>query len=69
MSIGKDYISELWPLMGLLFISQMIYDYGEPWWNNMDREYKRTRRKSVPVLLCPPEIPHGLTRASVVIGQ
>jgi hypothetical protein len=55
--------------MGLLFISQMIYDYGESWWNNMDREYKRTRRKSVPVLLCPPEIPHGLTRASVVIGQ
>jgi hypothetical protein len=23
--------------MGLLFIPQVIYKYGEPWWNNTDR--------------------------------
>jgi hypothetical protein len=23
--------------MGLLFIPQMIYVYGEPWWNDTDR--------------------------------
>jgi hypothetical protein len=24
--------------MDLLFIFQMIYEYGEPWWNDIDRE-------------------------------
>jgi hypothetical protein len=23
--------------MDLLFILQMTYEYGEPWWNDMDR--------------------------------
>jgi hypothetical protein len=28
--MGWDYISELWPPMSLLFISQVIYEHGEP---------------------------------------
>jgi hypothetical protein len=32
----------------------MIYEYGEWWWNDIDRG------KPVPVPLCPPQIPHGL---------
>jgi hypothetical protein len=23
--------------MGLLFIPQVIYEHGEPWWNDIDR--------------------------------
>jgi hypothetical protein len=37
MSMGWDHISELWPPTGLLFISQEIYEYGEPWWNDVNR--------------------------------
>jgi hypothetical protein len=33
----RDYVSELRPPAGLLFIPQMIYEYGEPWWNDIDR--------------------------------
>jgi hypothetical protein len=29
-----DYVSELRPSTGLLFIPQMIYEHGEPWWND-----------------------------------
>jgi hypothetical protein len=38
MSTGRDYISELWLPTGLLFISQVIYEHEELWWNNIDRE-------------------------------
>jgi hypothetical protein len=31
-------LGELWPPVGLLFIPQMIYEYGEPGWNDIDRE-------------------------------
>jgi hypothetical protein len=27
---------------------QMIYEYGEPWWNYIDRENRRTRRITCP---------------------
>jgi hypothetical protein len=37
MSMGYDYISELWPPSSLLFIPQVIYKHGKPWWNNVDR--------------------------------
>jgi hypothetical protein len=37
MSMGWDYVSELRSLTGLLFIPQMMYEYGEPRWNDMDR--------------------------------
>jgi hypothetical protein len=29
MSAGSDYVSELWPPTGLLFVLQMMYEYGE----------------------------------------
>jgi hypothetical protein len=32
------------PPTGLLFISQMIYEYGEPRWNDIDRGNRRTWR-------------------------
>jgi hypothetical protein len=38
MSMGWDYVSELQPPTGLLFISQLTYEYREPRWNDTDRE-------------------------------
>jgi hypothetical protein len=37
MSMGWDYVSELRHPTGQLFIHQMIYEYGEPRWINIDR--------------------------------
>jgi hypothetical protein len=37
MSIRWDYVSELRPPTDLLFIPQLIYELGEPWWNKNDR--------------------------------
>jgi hypothetical protein len=35
----------------------------EHWWNEIDRgKPKYSGKKPVPVPLCPPQIPHGLTR-------
>jgi hypothetical protein len=34
---GLDHVSELQPLMGLLFIHQMTYEDGEPRWNDTER--------------------------------
>jgi hypothetical protein len=31
--------------MGLFFIPQLIYEHGEPWWNDIDRGK---------LLICPP---------------
>jgi hypothetical protein len=42
----------------------MIYEYGEPQWNDdTDWRNERNRRKPVPVPLNPPQIPHWVTRA------
>jgi hypothetical protein len=38
MAIGRGYVSELQPPTGLLFISEVIYEHGEPWRNDIDRE-------------------------------
>jgi hypothetical protein len=38
MSMRSDYVSELRPPTSLLFISHVIYEYREPWWNDIDRE-------------------------------
>jgi len=46
--MGWDYVSELLPLTDILFIPQMIYEYGERRWNDIDRENRRTRRKTCP---------------------
>jgi hypothetical protein len=37
MSMGCDCVSELRPPAGLLLILQVIYEYREPWWNDIDR--------------------------------
>jgi hypothetical protein len=39
MSTGWDYVSELRPPTGLLFISpdDSLYEHGEPWWDDIDR--------------------------------
>jgi hypothetical protein len=36
MAIGRDYVSELRPQPVLLFITQVIYEHGQPWWNDFD---------------------------------
>jgi hypothetical protein len=37
MSIGRKYVYELRPPMGLLFIPQVTHEHGEPQWNDIDR--------------------------------
>jgi hypothetical protein len=37
MLMGWEYVFEPRPVTGLLFIPQMIYESGEPWWNYTDR--------------------------------
>jgi hypothetical protein len=37
MSMGLDYVSKRRPTFDLLFISQVISEHGEPWWNDIDR--------------------------------
>jgi hypothetical protein len=48
MSIGRDYVSELRPPTGQLFISQMIHEYVEPRWNDIDRGKPKTSEKILP---------------------
>jgi hypothetical protein len=36
--MGCEYVSELRPPTGLLFIIHMKYEYREPRWNDTDRE-------------------------------
>jgi hypothetical protein len=61
MSMGWDYVCELWPQTGLLFISQMIYEHGEPWWN-----YVTDRGK---LLICPPELSGNPTSSHLVASR
>jgi hypothetical protein len=44
-SIGLDHVSELQPPAGLLSILQMIYEYGQPRWNNIDMEKLKNSEK------------------------
>jgi hypothetical protein len=44
MSMGWQYVSELQPPTALLFILQVIYEYGQPWWNDIDR-FRLGRRR------------------------
>jgi hypothetical protein len=46
--MGWDDVSELRPPAGLLFIPNIIYEYGEPLWNDIDRKILRTSRKTCP---------------------
>jgi hypothetical protein len=44
----------------MLFITQMLYEYGELQWNGTDG---KTEEELVPVPLCPPQTPQRLTQA------
>jgi hypothetical protein len=46
MPMGRDYVSELQPTNDLLFIPQM-YVFGEPRWNDIDRERRLWLQYSV----------------------
>jgi hypothetical protein len=64
ITMGWDDISELRPPAGLLFIPQMIYVYDGPRWHEIDRgKNEELGEKPVPVPLCQPQIPRGLTWA------
>jgi hypothetical protein len=48
MPMGWGDVSELQAPMGLLFVPQVIHEYGEPWWNDTDRGKGRIRRETCP---------------------
>jgi hypothetical protein len=52
-------------ITGLLYQPQMIddADYGAIGGMEIGRGNRSTRRKPAPAPLCPPQIPHDLTRA------
>jgi hypothetical protein len=50
--VGSEYVSELQPPEGLLFFPQVVYEHGEPWWNDISR---------VKLLIFPPELSGNLT--------
>jgi hypothetical protein len=39
-------MSEMRPPANLLIISQVIYEYGEPWWNDTDRRIQKYSEKT-----------------------
>jgi hypothetical protein len=47
MSMERDYVSELRPPTGLLFTPQVIYEYGQPRWNDADRENPKNSEKKL----------------------
>jgi hypothetical protein len=50
--------------MGLFFIHQMIYEYGQPQWKGTDKvKPKKLGEEPIIVPLFPPKISHGPTRA------
>jgi hypothetical protein len=59
--MGWEYVSELQPPTGLLFTPHIIYEYGQPRWNDTDGKTEELGEKPVTVALCPPQIPHGIT--------
>jgi hypothetical protein len=57
VSMAWDCVCELWPPTGLLFIPQMIYEYEEPRWNDIDRRNLRIRRERCPIVTFSPTNP------------
>jgi hypothetical protein len=45
--MGCDYVSELLPLMDILFILRMIYEYGEREWNDIDWKKPKNSEKNL----------------------
>jgi hypothetical protein len=60
MSVGWDCLWTVAPI-GLLFIPQMVYDYGAMV-NDNDRRTEEFGENPAPVPLCAPQILHGLTQ-------
>jgi hypothetical protein len=50
MLMGRDYMSELWPPVGLLFSPQVIYEHGELWWNDIDRKTTDLSTRALAIL-------------------
>jgi hypothetical protein len=46
-SMGWSFVSELRPPTGLLSIPQMIYEYQELQWNDIDREKPNNSEKTL----------------------
>jgi hypothetical protein len=46
--------------MGLLFIPQMIYEHGEPWWNDIDRGK---------LVIHPPEVWQSFEQNHLVVSR
>jgi hypothetical protein len=51
MSMGLDYVSELRPPTGLLFIPHAIYEYGDPRWNDIDSGKQRNSGKTCSIAI------------------
>jgi hypothetical protein len=68
-----DYICELRPLAGLLFISPMNNENVEALWNHTDKAKRKNSEKKLFQCHYLPHIPYGITRAwgrvSAVRGQ
>jgi hypothetical protein len=62
MPMGYGGVSELRPPKGLMFIPRWHINTDSHDWTILTREKVRTRRN-------PPQIPHGLARASAVRGR
>jgi hypothetical protein len=60
MMMGRNYASKLWPPICLLLILQMIYAYGELWWNNISKGK---------LLICPLELSSIPTSSHLVVTQ
>jgi hypothetical protein len=58
MSMEWDNVSEMQLPTGLLFIPQVIYEYGEPWWNDTDRGKPKNSEKTCPSATLSTTYPH-----------
>jgi hypothetical protein len=69
MVMEQDYVSEPWPLTGLLFIPPMIHEYGELRRNYTDRkQQKNSRENPVAEPHFPSQIPHVETQARTLVS-
>jgi hypothetical protein len=50
MSVWWDYVSEMWPPTGLLFIPRAVYEHGEQLWNDIDTTKVIVNHSSLEIL-------------------
>jgi hypothetical protein len=60
MSMWWDYVPERRPPTDLLFINQVVYEYGKSWWNDTGRRNLLSR---------PPELSGYPTSSHLVAKQ